>query len=389
MSTHFKTPVTASLVEQLATLVAFNTENPPGQEAEAASWVAGQMQSMGCDAGTVEVALGRINAIGSFQNGPGPVFAFNTHFDVVPAGTGWSSDPFRLRASEDGKLFGRGACDAKGPLISMLEAMDQLIAAADHWSGTLIGAFVADEEVASMGARHYAKTAPAIEYCMVGEPTSCTAVIAHKGSMRPIVHLKGKTAHSGTPDEGNNAILKAGPLFAAIASEHERIASRHHHLVGSPSLTVTRIAGGHADNVVPDHCEVLLDRRLIPGEDEDAVKAEINELVAGAGAAAGIEAAVVDYKPTTGGATETRSDSPVVLAAQRACLKHHGHETALSGFQGGCDLVHLRGAGAEGVVLGPGSLEVAHKPDEFVPADELVLAAKIYRDTAFEILSTP
>ncbi len=388
MSGQFETPHAGDLAEQLADLVAFDTENPPGMEAQAAAWVAGQMRSLGCDAGTVEVAPDRINAIGSFQNGPGPVLAFNTHLDVVPAGSGWSSDPFRLRAS-GGKLFGRGACDAKGPLISMLEAVRQLINRADQWSGTLIGAFVADEEVASLGARHYASTAPKIDFCMVGEPTSCTTVTAHKGSMRPVVHLKGKTAHSGTPDEGTNAILKAGPLFEEIAREHARIRSRHHALVGNPSLTVTRIAGGHADNVVPDHCEILLDRRLIPGEDEDAVKAEINDLVARAAVSAEIEAAVVDYKPTTGGATETRSDSPIVLAAQRACLKHHGRETALSGFQGGCDLVHLRSAGAEGVVLGPGSLDVAHKPDEFVPKAELVLAAQIYRDTAFELLSSP
>ena len=116
-----------------------------------------------CGTSLVDVSLGRTNAIGIFENGPGPVFAFNTHLDVVPAGDGWSTDPIRLRR-DGGLLYARGACDAKGPLVSMLEAMKQLIRAKDLWSGTLVGVFVADEEVASAGARHFIKDAPKIDY---------------------------------------------------------------------------------------------------------------------------------------------------------------------------------------------------------------------------------
>ena len=387
MSTHFTSPELAVLITDLEQIVAINTENPSGHEAEAAGWVVSRMRDMGCDTTIVEVLPGRPNAIGVFKNGPGPVFAFNTHMDVVPAGDGWTSDPFRLRR-EGGLLYGRGSNDAKGPLICMLEAMAQMIQGRENWSGTLMGVFVADEEVASAGARHYVKTAPKIDFCVVGEPTSCTTVAAHKGSMRPIVHVKGKTAHSGTPDLGVNAIIESAPLFAEVGREHERIKARQHPLVGNPSLTITRGNGGHADNVVPDLFEVMLDRRMIPGEDEDVVKGEIAELVARAAQASGAEMEIVDFKPTTGGPTETALDHPTVNAAQRACLKHHGHETPITGFQGGCDLVHFRQAGAHGVVLGPGDLAVAHKPDEFVPEGELVMAAQIYRDIAFDLLKT-
>jgi acetylornithine deacetylase/succinyl-diaminopimelate desuccinylase-like protein len=92
------------------------------------------------------------------------------------------------------------------------------------------------------------------------------------------------------------------------------------------------------------------------------------------------------YKPTTGGATETPSGHPVVHAAQAACRHHHGRDLAVGGFQGGCELVHFRRLGAHGVVLGPGDLAVAHKPDEFVPEGELVLATHIYRDIAIGLL---
>ncbi len=385
MSSSFSKPDKAHLVAQLAELIAFNTENPPGHEAEAARWVVGQMANLGCLVEETEVASGRVNVTGTFENGPGPVFAFNTHMDVVPAGEGWTSDPFALRREGD-LLYARGACDAKGPLVSMLEAMRQLIDAAGDWSGTLLGVFVCDEEVASIGARHYAASDPHVDYCVIGEPTSCTTIAAHKGSMRPIVHIHGTTAHSGTPDLGVNAILKLAPLLGEVEREHQRIKSRHHDLVGNPSLTVTRVHGGHADNVVPELTELMLDRRIIPGENEDKVRTEIAKLVSRAAEQAGTPMEIADYKPTTGGATETALDHPVVEAAERACLANHGHETPITGFQGGCDLVHFRSVGTQGVVLGPGSLEVAHKPDEFVPASELVLAAQIYRDIAYDLL---
>lgn len=385
MTSPSNAPDLARLKTLLGEIVAINTENPPGREAEAAGWVQARMSEMGCTVSTVEVRPERVNAIGIFENGPGPVFAFNTHLDVVPAGDGWTSDPFVLR-EENGLLYGRGANDAKGPLVCMLEAMRALIKQADQWSGTLMGIFVADEEVASAGARHYVKQAPKIDYCVIGEPTSCTTVAAHKGSMRPIVHVHGKTAHSGTPDLGVNAIMKMGPLFDEVQKEHLRIKDRHHELVGNPSLTITRVKGGHADNVVPDLSEVMLDRRMIPGEDEEVVKGEIRDLVARAAEIAGTHMAIASYKPTTGGATETARDHVVVEAAQRVCCHHHGHETAVTGFQGGCDLVHFRTVGAQGVVIGPGDLAVAHKPDEYVPAEELVLATRIYRDIAFDLM---
>ncbi len=379
-------PDESALKARLDRLVAINTENPPGREAEAARLIIAELQAMGCRAEAIDVLPGRTNVIAIFENGPGPAFAFNTHIDVVPAGDGWTSDPFRLREAE-GRLFGRGSCDAKGPLDAMLEAMQALIADRASWSGTLIGAFVADEEASSMGAKAYVKTAPKIDYCVIGEPTSCTTVTAHKGSMRPLVRVKGRTAHSGMPDLGINAILKASPLLQLIEQHHGELRARRHDLVGAASLTVTRAFGGHADNVVPDTCEFLLDRRMIPGESEDAARAEIEALVEQAARDSGADMEIVEFRPTTGGATETDADHPVVLAAQAACCHHNGAATPLSGFEGGCDLVHFRSVGAQGVVIGPGALSVAHQPNEFVPVDELVRAASIYQDIAARMLS--
>lgn len=378
-------PDRARLIDTLATLVAANTENPPGRELEAAQYLAHELAALGFTVDLPSFAESRPNVVARLDNGSGPVFAFNSHMDVVPAGNGWTSDPFRLR-HQSGRLFARGACDAKGPIAGMMEAIRMLCASRDLWSGTLLAVFVADEEVASRGARAYVAGHPKIDLCIVGEPTSNTVVIAHKGSMRPVVRVKGVPAHSASPDKGDNALYRAASLLKMIEARHRSLSGASHDLLGSPSLTVTRIHGGHADNVVPESCELLLDRRMIPGESDDDVRKDFERLLASAKAEHGVDAEIVEYRSTTGGATETKPDQPVVISALKAAWCHGVHDDAVHGLQGACDLVHFRSIGAQGIVLGPGALEVAHKPDEFVPEDELIVSSLIYRDTVLDLL---
>jgi len=379
-------PDVGRMKRELADLVAIDTQNPPGNEARAAQYLQRLLTTEGFEVSQQEYKPDRINVIARLENGAGPVFAFNTHMDVVPVGDGWSSDPFALKEM-DGRLYGRGSCDCKGPLAAMLEAMRMLAAERAAWSGTLLGVFVADEEIASEGAKFYAASAPKIDAAVVGEPTSNATFTAHKGSLRPVVRVHGVSAHSGTPHLGENAIYRAGELLGLVAEHHEKVVRhRTHPLVGAASLTVTRMNGGHADNVLPGTCDLLLDRRMVPGEDEEVVKREIGDLLALARARFGVRAEIVDYKATTGGATETALDTPIVQASLAASCAHGATKPGPFGFQGGCDLVHFRGIGAQGTVIGPGDLAVAHKPDEFVPVDEFVACSLIYRDVAKAML---
>jgi acetylornithine deacetylase/succinyl-diaminopimelate desuccinylase len=381
-------PDFARMKHDLAALVAINTENPPGHELEAARHLQVLLEAEGFDLSLSEYKPGRVNVIATYANGPGPTFAFNTHIDTVPAGEGWSTDPFVLHEA-DGKLYGRGSCDAKGPMVAMIEATRMLIACRERWSGTLMAVFTADEEIASEGAKHYvAHQPPHIDFAVIGEPTSNAAFTAHKGSLRPLVRVHGVTAHSGTPHLGENAIYRAGQLLGLIEEHHEHSVKCHcHALVGEASLTVTRINGGHADNVLPGACDLLLDRRMVPGEDENQVKAEIDQLLALANERFGVRAEVIEYKATTGGATETALAEPIVQASLAACREHNHGNAGPFGFQGGCDLVHFRSLGTTGTVIGPGTLAVAHKPDEFVPIDEFIAASLIYRDIALQMLA--
>jgi succinyl-diaminopimelate desuccinylase len=380
-----QSPDPSRMKADLERLVACKTENPPGRESDAAGFLANLLTAEGLDVTIDEYKPGRTNLVARLENGAGPVFAFNTHMDVVPVGEGWSSDPFRVRES-NGNLYGRGTCDAKGPLIAMVEAIRMLTAARSAWSGTLLGVFVADEEMASEGAKLYASRRPKIDYAVIGEPTSNGTVIAHKGSLRPRVRIYGVSAHSGTPELGENAIYQAARFIGLVESHHEAVVRhRKHPLVGSASLTVTRAEAGVADNIIPERCDLLLDRRTVPGEDENVVKAELSALLDLAKKQAGVRAEILNYKPTTGGATETAAEHPIVIASLAASRRHGARIVEPQGFQGACDLVHFRTAGAQGTVIGPGSLAVAHKPDEFVPVDEFVASSLIYRDVALEM----
>lgn len=375
----------------LAMLVAIDSQNPPGGEAEMAADVGRLLAAEGLSIEIDEYRPGRVNLVATLANGAGPVFAFNTHMDVVPVGTGWTSDALTVRDA-DGRLYGRGTCDCKGTLVAMIEAIRMLAARKAEWSGTVLGVFVADEEVASEGAKHFAAkhfatTRPAIDYVVVGEPTSNGIAIAHKGSLRPLVRVYGIAAHSSTPELGKNAIYEAARLISLIEEYHRDVVRhRRHPLVGSASLTITRANAGVADNVMPASVDLLLDRRMVPGEDEAAVKAEIVQLLAEAEARLGVRAEILEYRPTTGGSAETPIEHPIVRAAVAASRTHGATSAEPTGFPGACDFVHFRTIGAQGVVVGPGELAVAHKPDEYVPTDQFVAASLIYRDIALAML---
>jgi succinyl-diaminopimelate desuccinylase len=142
---------------------------------------------------------------------------------------------------------------------------------------------------------------------------------------------------------------------------------------------VTRIDGGMADNVVPASCDLVIDRRVLPGETHEEVEAEAREIIQRARRDFAVRLEIVSFSSTAGG-RETPISDPVVNAAVETCGRHGVRRSGPLGFMGGCDLVHFAAVGSRGMVLGPGALDVTHKPDEFVPVNELVTASRIYRD---------
>ena len=296
---------------------------------------------------------GRANVVARLENGAGPCLAFNSHMDTVPAGEGWSSDPFRL-VEREGKLFGRGACDAKGAITAMVEAGRLLSARRDSWRGTLLLMFVADEEIDGSGSRALASQRPNPDLVVVGEPTNNAVCAAHKGCLRPLIRVKGRAAHSGRPELGLNAVLAAGRLMSLFDERDRELRGQTHPLVGHASLTVTRIAGGIGDNIVPDACEMVLDRRLLPGETLDNALADLHALLARARRDAEVEAELASIR-TMAGPAET-DGRPIRWSSRRSAIsRRHGVAAPQpGGLTGGCDLVHFQNAGAVGRRPGPG-----------------------------------
>lgn len=367
-----------------SSLVRINSENPPGRETEIASYVSERLAELGLKA-WVDRFDERANAIGVYEAGEGHSLMLMTHLDTVPAGERdlWRIPPFSGEI-RDGRVYGRGSADAKGCLASMLGALKLL--ADEGWpiKGKLILAAVADEEAKNRGVRRLLAQKISAEYAVVGEPTSLQVCSAHKGILLLRVRFIGKSAHSSQPRKGINAAYAASDFALRVEKLGERLKVRH-RLLGRPSIALTILRGGIKENIIPDSCELVLDRRTLPNEKLERIIKELRRLTERVAKARKVKAEVgiVRYLP----AAETSTKSRIVVAAVKACSKILGERVRPRGFRATCDMCFLvHGAKIPSVILGPGSLLQAHTIDEWVSIDELVKAAKIYREIVAEIL---
>jgi acetylornithine deacetylase/succinyl-diaminopimelate desuccinylase family protein len=362
----------------LGELVRARSQNPQDGEAEVADRVTAFLERCGLEVTRQEVLPGRGNVIGRLRGvGGGPVLAFNTHLDTVPEGSGWTSAPFGGELV-DGRVYGRGSADAKGPLAAFLAAIEALTGSGVKLRGDLLMTAVVDEETGSRGAR---KLVPSIkaDMALVGEPTSMQVGIAHRGSLRPVLVVNGRTAHSSRPEQGVNAIYQSIPVIEAFRAYADRIRDRSHALCGTPSAAITMMSAGVAENVIPGRCELTLDRRMIPGEVEADVVAEIEGVLDTVRTSRpDVDVSIDRMLATTGGASELDAMDPLVGIALAAATAATGKPSAVIGLSGACDMTHFRAHGVPCVVLGPGDSAQAHQPDEHIDVRELNRGALAY-----------
>ena len=294
------------------------------------------------------------------------------HMDVVPATEeGWRSDPFTL-ADEGDRWVARGACDMKGFLA--LAANLAAEARPERLRAPLVLLFTYDEEVGTLGAKRFTETWGQAEAlprsAIIGEPTSLRVARAHKGHFKMRVTFHGTPAHSGYPHLGVNAIEPAGRVIVALERLRRELESEtapNRELfpeVPFVPLNVGTVHGGSAINVVPDLCAVELGVRPLPGiASEELVERVVRKIR---------EAATLEPE------IELLSDSPPMLLDEAAPL--HRHLCALTGQSAGAsvsfatDAGWLQRLGMDCAIFGPGSIEVAHKPNEYVPKSDLAAA---------------
>jgi acetylornithine deacetylase len=296
--------------------------------------------------------------------------ALSGHMDVVPADEPeWSSDPFTL-VEREGLLYGRGSADMKGFLAVAVDLAARLQPA--RLRRPLVLVLTYDEELGTLGARHlhdtWPRERPLPRHALIGEPTELQVVRLHKGHFKARFVIRGVPAHSAYPHLGRNAVEPAGRLVVALAElrrelEGERLASSERFPeVPYPSLNVAVIQGGSAINVVPDRCSVEVGLRLLPGMDESSVEQRLRAVAEEA--LAGEEWALEGL--STSPPLQTAADSP--LFADLCTLTGQRGSPSVSFAT---DAGWLQRMGLECVLFGPGSIRVAHKPNEHVAAADL------------------
>ena len=305
----------------------------------------------------------------------------NSHVDTVPAGDPalWTSDPL-VPVERDGKIYGRGAEDAKGCLAAMIVAFETL-AARPSLSYQVVLMAVGAEERGGLGTKLEVANGMRADAAIIGESTGLIPQIAHKGVLRLEVETIGKAAHASDPDAGVNAITAMAHVISALDRLAADVRRRSESYTGNASLVMSTISGGTALNVIPARCVISIDRRVLPTEKEADVHEEIVKTVAAAlpaGSAAKTEIRTVRFVAPSA----TAPDAPIVRAAEQASSRLLGKAVSAVGFSATCDMTYLvNGGQIPTVILGPGSIAVAHQADEYIPIDELVRAVPLYVNT--------
>ncbi len=361
-------------------LIAANSENPPGREAEAARVLREHLEAYGIASRQIGSSRRPNLVFFSHEGRTGPL-VLHGHLDTVPAGPKeqWEHDPFAGEVV-GGRLYGRGACDMKGPVASLAEALVLYVESGASTPLTVLA--TADEESGCSGAEEVAKSGvlSGVQFGVCAEPTDLDVFVGEKGMLWTRVVAVGRAAHASRPEEGVNAIELCIAALRVLTGE--RYSYEPSELMGSPTVNVGRIRGGVKINVVPDRCEAEVDMRLVRGQTLDGVLSEMRARLSDAGLGDTVRVEYVHGKP----AVITPLDSPIVQVASQAVKSIIGRSPGLCAAPYGTDCSVLQPKiGIINVICGPGSIEQAHQPNEFVSIDDLVTATKVYVRVADQI----
>lgn len=357
------------LYKILADLIRIDTQNPPGNEDEASRYIYRLFRENGIDAHMEEVLPGRSNVYGFLRgNREGPKIILNGHTDVVPG----RASMFVPRY-EDGFVWGRGAADMKGSIASMIYATLALNRMGRKFPGELILVFNCDEERTNLGIKEFIKGDITADFAVVGEPTDLDLCTGHKGCLRFTISTEGKAAHTARTTNADNAIDKMADILVRLKKLAPMVNNRQHRFLGNSSLTVSMIRGGRAPNIVPDFCEIEIDRRLIPHEDDRKALDEIK------GALDGLDYDLKKYLYLPPSLIE--NDNEYVLKLKESAERVRKKDVPIKPFQASCEAFFFVGnKSIPAVIFGPGSLEMAHTDHERIDFDQVIEASLILYD---------
>ncbi len=368
-------PETFALIERL---IGFDTTSRDSNLG-LIEWTRDYLKDYGIDSRLTYDATGKkANLFATVQKGNKPGIVLSGHTDVVPVdGQNWASDPFKAIV-KDAKIYGRGACDMKSYLAVIL-AMTPRFAAA-NLKAPIHFALSYDEEVGCIGARglleDLARNGIRPAGAIIGEPTSMQPVIAHKGKRAYSCCVRGKEAHSALTPQGVNAIEYAAKIITYIRNMAERMQACEPRDYGFDvpftTLQTGVISGGTAGNIVPRECIFQFEFRYLPGADPNALEREIKDY-----AERVILPEMQRTDPNTGISIETKAANPGLSTSETDEITRLAQ--ALSRNQSTAKVAYLtegglfQQAGIPAIICGPGSIEQAHKPDEYVTLGQVAL----------------
>jgi acetylornithine deacetylase len=329
-----------------------------------------------------EVRDGRANLIariGTPDRGA-PSLMFNGHLDVVGV-DGMDHAPF-IPTVQDGRLYGRGSCDMKAGIAAMCVAAWR--AAQTSLRGEIIVAAVIDEEFESLGTRAMLDRGTRADVAVVTEPTRVAICPAHRGFVWLEFQCTGRAAHGSRYDIGVDAIQHAAAILSGLDRlQREVLTTRHHALLGRPSLHASTIAGGVGWSTYPEQCTLRVERRTLPGETTTSVLDEVEALLAALRAADPSFRATVRVD-TAQGPSDVAVDAPLVTRLGDAFLRTRGAAPVVEGLSCWTDAALLNDAGIPAVCFGPGDIALAHAATEYVPLTEIDLVADVLTTFARE-----
>jgi len=362
-----------SLLQELVRIPSVNPDNAPGTdrtgEADLAHHLGDWLKELGADVALDVVRPGRPNLIARFAPLDGrPRILLGPHLDTVGVG-GMTIDPFAAEI-RDGKLWGRGASDTKGPMAAMLWALHEN---RDALAGSPVAIdFVAfmGEESCQWGSKDFAaRHGQDYSFALVGEPTSMQVVHVTKGSLWATLRATGKAAHSSQPERGDNAALKLCRALDSLERElAPTLATFLHPVLGRSTMNVGVLRAGSRPNIVPDLAEAEIDIRITPALSAagGALKL-LRETIASLGLPLEI------VRPHENPPMDTSATEPMIqtlLATDPAI--------GLAGAPWFSDAAHLSHAGIPSVCIGPGSIDQAHTADEFIELAALEQGAELF-----------
>jgi succinyl-diaminopimelate desuccinylase len=366
------------LVDVLSSLVKTRSVNPGTSEKAVADVVEGWLAEKSISSTQVEFAPGR-PSVGAVIEGAheGPTVVLNGHMDTVPIDNEslWTTDPFGAEV-RDGFLFGRGACDMKAGLAVQIGVAHYLSDIhPDDLKGSLVLHFAAGEERGEPGTRSLLEAGFSGDYGITTEPTSLRVATATRGVATYGLRIKGRSVHGSRPEAGVNPIWALAPVLEMLKQYDADLRSRPHPLLPGGSCTPTRVRAGVKENAVPDDCEIVVDRRLLPGETAEGTKADLLERMQG------LEGfnPELDYELGTDYIVEPAEiapDSPFAAQMLAAVREVTGEPSEVWGAPFSSDVRNLvNDAAMIAVTFGPGDTRFCHCPDERVPIAELEQAA--------------